>query len=65
MSTTVELHIVLDFAGVKCIRIVGPPDRHKEGHNIYLQIVDLVRAFDLEVKARLQKEKAEVLHGST
>lgn len=48
-----EVHIVLDLEGISCVQIAGPTEVHPEGHNLYMQIRDLVQEFDRQVKERL------------
>jgi hypothetical protein len=57
MRKITELHIVVDFDRVKCVQIMGPPDTHREGHELYLKITDLVKIFDKLFKKDCKKEK--------
>lgn len=52
-----EIHIILDLEGVNCVQIVGPTEIHSEGHNLYMQIRDLVHEFDRAVKERLENKQ--------
>ncbi len=52
-----EFHIVIDRDGICCVQIVGPAEVHAEGHEIYLQIRDLVQKLDKEIQERLGNGK--------
>lgn len=55
MKANVEIQVVLDGEGVKCVRIIGSPEEHKEGHDLYFQVRDLIENFDKAVKERLKE----------
>lgn len=51
----VELHIVIDKHGINCVQIVGLPETHPEGHDIYFKIRDLIHKWDSEIQDRLNE----------
>ena len=53
MSSGIELQIVIDKKGVKCVRVVGPSEGHKLGHEMYFRLQDLIDNFDREIQKRL------------
>ena len=55
----VEVHVILDWEGVNCIQIIGAAEVHPEGHDLYMQIRDLVQEFDKAVQKRLRQERGE------
>jgi hypothetical protein len=55
MKEKVEVQIVLDNAGVKCVRIAGSPEEHRIGHDLYFMLRDLIDNFDKAIKERLQE----------
>jgi hypothetical protein len=57
MMARVELHIVIDRGGVRGVQIIGPPDIHPEGHDLYFSIRDLVLQFDEAVQKRLRERE--------
>ena len=59
MGKKMELQIVLDPSGLKCVRVAGPPEEHKEGHDLYFKILDLVDEFDKAIQERLKEEPVE------
>jgi hypothetical protein len=56
MENKIEVQIVLDTKGVKCVRIVGPSELHTEGSVMYLKIVDLIKNLDETIQRRLKEE---------
>lgn len=63
MPNKLEIQIVIDNEGVKCVRIVGSSEEHKTGHSLYIQLLDLIENFDKEIQKRLNEGKTE--HGAS
>lgn len=55
MLSKVEIQVVIDDRGVKCVRIVGPSEEHKAGHKVYFQLRDLIDNFDKAIQQRLRQ----------
>ena len=47
---TAQLHIIVDGEGLICVRIVGPPDSHKEIHDLYFRIKCFIEELDVKIK---------------
>lgn len=67
MAKEIELQVVLNANGVKCVRIIGPSEQHVKGNEMYLKIIDLVKNFDEAIRRRLNEGKGEykVANGNT
>lgn len=59
MAKEIELQVVLNANGVKCVRIIGPSEQHVKGNEMYLKIIDLVKNFDEAIRRRLNPQKEE------
>lgn len=61
MAEQIEVQVIVDGDGVKCVRIVGPSQEHASGHDLYFRIRDLIKAFDTAIQERFKevKEKDE------
>lgn len=59
MNDKTELKIIIDHQGIRCVQIIGAPDTHKAGHDLYLKIIDLIQDFDNEIKKRLKEDNTE------
>ncbi len=57
MMPKVELHIVLDGDGVRSVQIIGPPEVHPEGHDLYFSIRDLILEFDKIIQKRFEQKR--------
>ncbi len=55
MSEEVEVPLILNSSGLKCVRVVGPSEKHIEGHRLYFLFLDLIKKFEMEVQERLQE----------
>lgn len=55
MANTVEIQVIIDDKGIKCIRIVGSSEVHKAGHKMYFQLLDLIDNFDKAIQQRLRQ----------
>jgi len=53
--SNIEVQIVIDYEGVKFVRIVGSIEEHEAGHKMYFQLIDLIDNFDKAVRARLKE----------
>jgi hypothetical protein len=59
-TANVEIQVVIDGEGVKCVRIVGPSEEHEPGHRLYFQLRDLIDNLDKAIQDRLKgKEEDE------
>ena len=54
MRKNTEIHIVIDFEGIRCVQVVGDSNNHEAGHDLYFKIKDLITDWDSQVKERLQ-----------
>jgi hypothetical protein len=50
MKAKVELHIVVDKYGIQKVQIIGPPEVHPKGHDMYFKIRHLIPQFDKEIQ---------------
>jgi hypothetical protein len=57
--SNVEIQIVIDNEGIKCVRILGSSEEHEAGHKMYFQLFDLIKNFDKAVQARLKEKDDE------
>jgi len=53
MRKNTEIHIVIDFEGIRCVQVVGDSNNHEVGHDLYFKIKDLITDWDSQVKERL------------
>lgn len=60
MRQVIEIQIILDTDGVKCVRIVGPTEGHASGHELYFRIQDLIKTFDTAIQERLKEATDKV-----
>lgn len=57
MEQMVELHVVIGRHGVSSVQIIGPPESHHEGHDLYFRIRDLVQEFNKAILERIENDK--------
>ncbi len=51
-----EIHIIVNKEeGVSCVQIVGPTGTHREAHDLYFKILDLVQNFDKTIQDRIKE----------
>ena len=48
-----ELHITIDFKGMKCLSIVGEDESNVDGFEFYLSIKDLIDQWNKQLKEYL------------
>jgi len=56
--SNIELQIILDLSGFRCVRIVGEDENQADGHKLYYKIFDLVLEFGSAVESRLGGPKS-------
>ncbi|HEX3037276.1 MAG TPA: hypothetical protein VHT73_19500 [Thermodesulfobacteriota bacterium] len=56
MSQKIELHIVVDEKGIRSVQIIGPPEVHPEGHDMYFKIRHLIPSLNQEIQKALGNE---------
>ena len=57
MGKKVEIHLVIDIDGLRSVQIIGPPEVHPEGHDLYFSIRDLVLDFDKIIQRRFEQKR--------
>ena len=56
-EANVEIQVVIDKGGVKCIRIVGPAESHESGHRLYFELQDLIVNLDEAIQIRATEKE--------
>lgn len=59
MKTRAELHIVIDREGVRSVQIIGSPEFHPEGHDLYFKVRHLIPKLNQEIQNLLKSDEVD------
>lgn len=61
-SGKVKLNIIVDHKGIECVQIIGDPEQHQQGHDLYMFIQDLIVKLDQEIQERLENKPQKEIY---
>jgi len=58
MDKTFEIRVAIDKEGIRYIQIAGSQSAHKNGHDTYFAIQDILKNLDVQIRERFREFKS-------